>query len=97
MQRQIVITTVTAQDGREIIVIRVAADAVSGRWHAQRIINAFRAKTSLSRMSLDVVVIGVAGDPVPRLFGSCPEAEQIVAAAYARLNDWKWDTMTLDW
>ncbi|MBN8960791.1 MAG: hypothetical protein J0H71_06635 [Rhizobiales bacterium] len=79
-----------------IIVVTLPDHPVQGRWHAQKIINALRAKLPLDSIEQDVVV--VAGEPGGSLaaLGSSPEAEAFIRAVAADLPTYKWQAKELD-
>jgi hypothetical protein len=69
MVRTVSICVVPRASGEEVIVVDVSDGSVQGRWHAQRVINALRAKLPLEQISREVVVL--TDEPGGRLaFGS---------------------------
>lgn len=81
----------------EIIVVNVPEYPVQGRWHAQKVINAMRAKLPLASIEQDVVVVVASepGRPVLAL-GSSPEAEAFIRAIAADLPTYNWQAKELD-
>jgi hypothetical protein len=96
MRRKTLVTTMAGPNGADVVIIAVPDRAISSRWIADRVINAFRARTSLSLMSLDAVVIDRGTEP-PAIFGSSPQVEAFFRARSRQLEAWKWVSMTLDW
>lgn len=79
----------------EIIVVTVPGYVVQGRWHAQKVINAMRAKLPLASIEREIVV--VAGEPNELLMlGSSPESEAFIKAIAADLSNYKWQPKDLD-
>lgn len=96
MDKQALTTFVPKPGDHEIIVVTVPNHPVQGRWHAQRVINAMRAKLPLALIEQEIVV--VAGEPNGPLLalGSSPEAEAFIRAIAADLPTYKWQPKELD-
>jgi hypothetical protein len=96
VSKQVFTAFVLRPAGSEIIVVRVPNHPIRGRWHAQRVINAVKAKLPLSLIDRDVVI--VAGDPNGEMvaLGSSPAAEVFIKAVALELSDYKWQSKELD-
>ena len=83
-------------EGEEIFVVDVSDDSIQSRWHAQRVMNALRAKSPLEHIAREVVVL--IGESRRRLaFGSSPDAEAFVRSLMPQLSGYKWQSKELDW
>jgi hypothetical protein len=90
-------TTITMHNGEDVIVIKVAKGSARHSGLAQRAINALRARVSVEKLALEVVVMD--GEPTeqPLLFGSAAEAEEFVRAMMPMLASHRWQLIKLDW
>jgi hypothetical protein len=75
--------------GEEVMVVDASDGSIQNRWHAQRVINALRAKLPLEQITHEVVVLadGPRGDLA---FGSSPNAETFVRRMMPQLSNYKW-------
>ena len=96
MVRTVWICLVPRTAGEEVIVIDACNGGIQSRWHAQRAINALRAKLPLDQITREVIVLtdGPRGDLT---FGSSPKAEEFVRSLMPQLSDCKWQSKELDW
>ena len=76
MVRTVWIRVVPRSSGEEVIVVDASDDSIQNRWHAQRGINALRAKLPLEQIAREIVVLS--DEPRGHLaFGSSPNAEAL--------------------
>jgi hypothetical protein len=89
--------TIGKSPGQEIIVVKVPKGSARNRGIAQRVINALRAKISIEKLTLEVVVMD--GEPMeqPALFGRTSEAEEFVRSMMPKLATYRWLPAKLDW
>ena len=96
MARTVWICVVPRPAREEIFVVDVSDDSIQSRCHAQRVINALRAKLPLEQISREVVVLS--DEPRGHLaFGSSPDAEAFVRSLMPQLSNYKWQSRELDW
>ena len=96
MVRSVWICVVPRPAGEEVIVVDVSDDSIQNRWHAQRVINALRAKLPLEQIAREIVVL--TNEPRGHLaFGSSPDAEDFIRRLMPQLSDHKWQSKELDW
>jgi hypothetical protein len=81
---------------QEIHVVALPEDGAASRWHAQKVINALRARLPLQQMAADIVVLtGKLGET--SCFGSSTEAEAFVRRLIPELKSYRWQYRELDW
>jgi hypothetical protein len=81
---------------QEIHVVALPEGGAASRWHAQRVINALRARLPLQQMAADIVVL-TGKQAEPSTFGSSPEAEAFVRRLIPELKNYRWQNRELDW
>lgn len=79
-----------------IIVVRVPDHPVQGRWHAQKVINAMRAKLPLASIDQDIVIVAGEANGSLVALGSSPGAEAFVRAIATDLQTYHWQEKELD-
>ena len=96
MIHQVGVCAITRSPDEEIYVVAMPEGRDAGRWLAQRVINALRARLPLQKIAAEVVVlVGMQGES--GCFGSSPEAEAFVRRLIPDLDSYRWQTRELDW
>lgn len=96
MTKQAFTTSIPRPAHDAILVVTVPGHPIQGRWHAQKVINAMRAKLPLSSLDQDVVVVAGESDSPLVALGSSPEAEAFIKAIAADLPTYNWQAKELD-
>ncbi|RTL75054.1 MAG: hypothetical protein EKK35_23500 [Bradyrhizobiaceae bacterium] len=96
MVRTVWVCIVPRAADEEVIVVDASEGGIQSRWHAQRVINALRAKLPLEQITRDVVVL-TDGTEGGQAFGSSPNAEAFIRRMMPQLSDYKWQSKELDW
>jgi hypothetical protein len=96
MIHRVSVCAIARSPDEEIYVVALPQGGNASRWHAQRVINAMRAKLPLQKVVADIVVLaGKQGEPSP--FGSSREAEAFVKKLIPELKNYRWQNRELDW
>ncbi|MCP4618510.1 MAG: hypothetical protein GY844_19000 [Bradyrhizobium sp.] len=96
MIHQVRVCVVERSQDDEIYIVALHEGGDATRWHAQRVINAVRARLPMQKMAADIVVLaGNQGEP--SAFGSSPEAESFVRQLVPDLQSYRWQNREFDW
>jgi len=96
MIHRVEVCVIARSPDQEIHIVALREGSDTTRWHAQRVINALRAKLPLRDLAADIVVLaGNQGEPAT--FGSSPEAEVFVRRLIPELKNYRWQNRELDW
>lgn len=96
MIHQVRVCVIARSPDDEIYVVALPEGSDTSRWHAQRVINALRAKLPLQKMAADIAVLA-GGREEPVCLGSTPEAESFVSRLIPELQGYRWQHRELDW
>jgi hypothetical protein len=97
MIRSVSMTTVRNSVAEEIFVLKVSKGIIPNGSHAQRLINALRAKVPIEKLVLEIVVLDGEPHQQPGVFGSSPEAAAFVRSIMPQLGSHRWQPTELNW